>query len=319
MSSFGGLMPGVHCRYPRCIFKSHDLDLLARHDENCRFKPPSRSYVQMRADADRRREAAQRRNNEYFLGGEGQEETRGIDEVMAHFNGPDELPVLEDQPAQVIPDPHAEAISVSSSDEEVEPLTSNLVRGSRFSILDDDTLTSTTGCQFSRLHRFCPSQGVFFCSNEGRGPVRLFARGGGGAAGSTGSLLQNLGTYLPQVDAAAGAANVVLGGASIRRENWQPVVDVSVSSSKIKNREPRTKLEVGGSTSSSNEETEIASACHWKPKKRERLARAILKRPFTKNIEAIGSSIRADLSQRFRVQSSDADGIVVEYGSSVGN
>ncbi|GKG42107.1 hypothetical protein Tco_0473858, partial [Tanacetum coccineum] len=86
------------------------------------------------------------------------------------------LPVLEDQPAQVIPDLHAEAISVSSLDEEVEPPTSNLVRGSRFLILDDDTLTSTTGCQFSRLHRFCPcpSQGVF----EGQGPVRLFARGG---------------------------------------------------------------------------------------------------------------------------------------------
>ncbi|GJV92988.1 hypothetical protein Tco_1540801 [Tanacetum coccineum] len=125
------------------------------------FKPPSRSYVRMRADADRRREAAQRRNNEYFFGGEGQEEIRGIDEVMAHFNGPDELLVLEDQPAQVIPDPHAEAISVSLPDEEVEPLTSNLVRGSRFSILDDDTLTSTTGCQFSRLHRFCPSQDCF--------------------------------------------------------------------------------------------------------------------------------------------------------------
>ncbi|GKC17282.1 hypothetical protein Tco_1014064 [Tanacetum coccineum] len=93
------------------------------------------------------------------------------------------MPVLEDQPAQVILDPHAEAISVSSSNEEVEPLTSNLVCGSRFSILDDDTLTSITGRQFSRLHHFCPSQ-VCFKNNEGRGPVRLFARGGNWTRGT---------------------------------------------------------------------------------------------------------------------------------------
>ncbi|GKB58213.1 hypothetical protein Tco_0914399, partial [Tanacetum coccineum] len=147
------------------------------------FKPPSRSYVQMRADADRRREAAQRRNNAYFFGGEGQEETRGIDEVMAHFNGPDELLVLEDRPAQVIPDPHAEAISVSSSDEEVEPLTSNLVRGSRFSILDDDTLTFTTGVPKPPAS-FPASTVSVHPSNEGRGPVRLFARGGNWTRGT---------------------------------------------------------------------------------------------------------------------------------------
>ncbi|GKA99324.1 hypothetical protein Tco_0827261, partial [Tanacetum coccineum] len=174
---------------------------LSRSNEKMRdFKPPSRSYVQMRADGSCCIEWKQLRRRNMIFSLWGAKDLEGHASVLRRVHGPtslgsDELLVLGRStatmysdphaclPAQVIPDPHAEAISVSSSDEEVEPLTSNLVRGSRFLILDDDTLTSTTGVP-KHPASFPASTVSVHPSNEGRGPVRLFARGGNWTRGT---------------------------------------------------------------------------------------------------------------------------------------